>query len=90
MVRSQTISLGTRTDGRPKMTHSHPEIDHQSRVSSKQVVKDSLYGSKRIAIVREQGEHPGERKVRCRRDSVGVRGGVNQSVRDGFIWDMSL
>jgi hypothetical protein len=55
---------------RSRWAHGDSQIDDNCRVSAKEVIKDALNRDERVTVVREQGEHPGEGKVRRWGDAV--------------------
>lgn len=56
--------------GRSRWTHSDSQIDDNRRISAKKVIENALHRDERVAVVREQGEHPGEGEVRRWGDAV--------------------
>jgi hypothetical protein len=55
---------------KPRWTHGDSQIYDDSRISAKEVIKDALDRDERVAVMREQGKHPGEGKVRRWGDAV--------------------
>jgi hypothetical protein len=55
---------------RSRWTHGDSQIDDDRRISAKEVIENALNRNEGVAVVREQGEHPGEGKVRHWRDAI--------------------
>jgi hypothetical protein len=55
---------------RSRWTHGDSQINDNRRVSAEEVIENALDRDERIAVVREQGEHPREGEVRRWGDAV--------------------